>query len=159
MMREVFVRSGRLLVLIMVFAIIGGCMPAMNGDSAEGEVGIQQSEESVSTSYYDFGDVLIPEELTLNKKKSFVYRTEKFITGILAFSGRVDIESLIGFFTNNMVKDNWQLISVFKSPKSIMFFSKKNRSCIINIMDKPFSTEVEIWVAPVLGSEEETLVE
>ncbi|MBW2647538.1 MAG: hypothetical protein JRE23_15465 [Deltaproteobacteria bacterium] len=87
-----------------------------------------------------------------------MYRTEKFITGILAFSGRVDVESLIEFFTNNMVKDNWQLISVFKSPKSIMFFSKKNRSCIINIMDKPFSTEVEIWVAPVLGSEEETLV-
>ncbi len=158
-MREVFVHSGRVLALIMVFAIIGGCMPAMNGDSAEGEVDIQQAEETASTLYYDFGDVLIPEELTLDKKKSFVYRTENFITGILAFSGRVDVDSLIEFFTNNMVKDNWQLVSVFKSPKSIMFFSKKNRSCIINIMDKPFSTEVEIWVAPILGSTEETLVE
>jgi hypothetical protein len=56
--------------------------------------------------------------------------------------------SLSAFFENNMSKDNWQPVSSFKSPRTIMLFHKENRWCIINISEKEFSTHVEIWVAP-----------
>jgi hypothetical protein len=57
-----------------------------------------------------------------------------------------------------MAKDNWRLVSSFKSPRTIMFFNKANRSCIINITEKSFKTDVEIWVAPSVEGTESTLL-
>jgi hypothetical protein len=102
--------------------------------------------------YYDFEDVLVPAELKVDKDRSFVYHAQDFRAGLLVLKGRVELNSLIRFFENNMSKDNWRLVSSFKSPRTILFFNKPNRICIINITEKWFSNEVEIWVAPILES-------
>ncbi len=68
------------------------------------------------------------------------------------------MESLISFFENNMTKDNWRMVSQFKSPRTMMFFNKPNRGCIISITEGKFSTGVEIWVAPTLEENEATLL-
>jgi hypothetical protein len=57
-----------------------------------------------------------------------------------------------------MAKDNWKLVSSFKSPRTILFFSKMNRICIINITEGKFKSEVEIWVAPTTNEGETTLL-
>jgi hypothetical protein len=139
-------------VLLVVFVVSIGCA-RLKKDSA----GVEQTEAEVIEKteepeplYYDFGDVLVPIELKVDKKKSFVYHAPGFTAGILALSGRTELNSLIRFFENNMAKDNWHLVSSFKSPRTIMFFNKPNRSCIINITEKRLKTEVEIWVAPNL---------
>ena len=98
--------------------------------------------------YYDFGDVLVPSELELDKNGSFVFRTPGFSAGVLSLKGRVEINSLIGFFDTNMSRDNWQLVSSFKSQRTIMLFHKDNRWCVINITEKGFYTYTEIWVSP-----------
>jgi len=101
--------------------------------------------------YLYFSDILIPRELTEIKADSFVFRTPGMSAGVLAMKGNVEVSSLIAFFENNMAKDNWTLISAFKSPRSMMLFQKENRWCVINITDRRFSTFVEIWVAPTVG--------
>ncbi len=102
--------------------------------------------------YLDFGDVLLPGDLDVKRKSSFLYRTPSATAGVLMLSGRTDVEALIPFFENNMVKDNWRIVSSFKSPRTIMLFHKENRWCIINISEGEFNrTTVEIWVAPTEG--------
>jgi len=101
--------------------------------------------------YLYFSDILIPRELKEVKADSFVFRTPGMSAGVLALKGNVEVNSLIGFFENNMAKDNWTLISAFISPRSMMLFQKENRWCVINITDRRFGTSVEIWVAPTVG--------
>jgi hypothetical protein len=100
--------------------------------------------------YYDFGDVLVPKEMKVDKKLSFIYRTAGLTTGVLTLTGRVEVNSLIAFFENNMSKDNWQKLSEFKSPRTILLFQKEHRYCVINIIEGDFEAHVEIWVAPTM---------
>jgi hypothetical protein len=50
-----------------------------------------------------------------------------------------------------MTKDNWKMVSYFKSPKSIMLFQKETRWSVIKINEETIYTYVEIWVAPTAG--------
>jgi len=145
-----------MLGLLVVFASCWGCRTLTGKTTAAGTPEVEGIEGSQPPEpvYYDFDDVLIPLELEVDKEKSFVYHAPDFKAGILSLSGRVEIDSLVRFFENNMAKDNWRLVSAFKSPRTIMFFNKANRSCIVNITEKQFKTEVEIWVAPT-GEQEE----
>lgn len=144
--RRLVAISGLLLALMIFWGCSG---PSVNTKDSEGEaLEAEMRSEAPTPLYYDFEDVLVPSELKVDKKKSFVYHSQDFRAGLLVLKGGVEINSLIRFFENNMAKDNWRLVSSFKSPRTIMFFNKPNRSCIINITEKWFSTEAEIWVAP-----------
>jgi len=102
--------------------------------------------------YYDFDDVLVPKEMKIRNKDSFVYLASGMTAGLLTLKGRVNTNSLITFFENNMAKDNWAKISSFKSDRSILLFRKTNRSCVILITEKGWNTHVEIWVSPVTAT-------
>ena len=137
------------------FLIISGCAGVKSKKSGSES---QATTQGPSPLYYDFGDVLIPNELSVNKKESFVYKTPGFSAGVLVLSGRVAISTLIAFFENNMQKDNWRAISSFKSPRTVMLFQKENRWCIINMSEKDFKTYVEVWVAPTINESEAGLL-
>jgi hypothetical protein len=137
--------------IIAIFLVVTGCSSfksAKRGDSTPPPAKTDKEETSL---YYDFGDVLIPKGLKTDKKASFIYQTPGFSAGVLVLSGRIELNSLITFFENNMAKDNWQPVSKFKSPRTIMLFKKENRWCFINITDKQFTTHTEIWVAPTIS--------
>ena len=108
----------------------------------------KEKDDKKAPLYYDFGDVLIPRELELDVSSSFVYHTSGFTAGILAFKSKAELGSMVAFFQNNMAKDNWQAVGVFKSPRTLLVFQKENRWCVINITDNRWNTLVEIWVAP-----------
>jgi hypothetical protein len=135
----------------VLFLMISGCATGKTGKKASAKKVTKPEKKGPSPMYYDFGDVLIPNELKINKKESFVYKTSGFSAGVLTLSGRVDVTSLIAFFENNMKKDNWRVVSSFKSPRTVLLFYKENRWCTINIIEKDFKTHAEIWVAPTIG--------
>ena len=140
------------------FLIISGCAGLKSKKSDPKSQVTTPKVKGPSPLYYDFGDVLIPNELKLNKKASFVYTSSGFSAGVLTLSGRVEISSLIAFFESNMQKDNWRIISLFKSPRTIMLFKKESRWCVINIIEKDFKTHVEVWVAPTISEVEAGLL-
>jgi hypothetical protein len=111
----------------------------------------RESDRKDAPLYYDFEDVLVPKDLKLNAKSSFVYQTSGLSAGVLVFSSKVERGSLVQFFENNMAKDNWQVVGSFKSPRTLLLFEKDNRWCVINIADNSWQTLVEIWVAPYSG--------
>jgi len=157
-------RKFRILVvasaLFLAFTVFLGCarLKAMSKSPEGPKPAARKQDKTPAPLYYDFEDVLVPSELKVDKKRSFVYHSPDFTAGVLVLTGRVEINSLIRFFDNNMAKDNWRLVSSFKSPRTIMFFNKANRGCIINITEKQFKTEVEIWVAPTMEAPEEGLL-
>ena len=109
-----------------------------------------QKDQGSTSAYREFGDVLIPNEMEPVSDASFVYVTSGLAVGVLSVKGHVDTDSLISFFQNNMAKDNWKLISYFKSPKTLMLFRKETRWSAINITEGPYYAYAEIWVAPTL---------
>ena len=133
---------GSMVVLMCMLTACSSTPKTTDGSDARAK------DEKNAPLYYDFGDVLVPRELKLNAKSSFVYHTSGFTAGVLVFESKVERVSLIEFFDNNMIKDNWRAVSAFKSPRTLLLFQKENRWCVINITDNNWDTMVEIWVAP-----------
>lgn len=108
--------------------------------------------------YYDFGDVLVPKELKVIKKESFLFTAPDLSAGVLSLKGRVDRDSLIAFFEDNMSKDNWTLVGAVKTPHSMLLFQKETRWCVIEILEKTLDTRVKIWVTTTLESSKSGLL-
>ena len=157
-------KSWRIVVVVSALLLVSmtfwGCASQKGSTEGPGEEASSaaSSAQAAVPLYYDFEDVLIPSELKVDKKRSFVYHAPNFRAGLLVLTGRVETNSLVRFFENNMAKDNWRMVSSFNSSRTIMFFNKPNRSCIISITQKMFSSEVEIWVAPTMEFSEETIL-
>lgn len=139
-----------LVVMAILIFLTTGCSYFQKGEKNTKTPVVAKQDTGPVSLYYDFGDVLIPSELTVDKKSSFVFRAANFSAGVISLKGRVEISSLLGFFSNNMLKDNWKEIASFKSPRSVIMYEKANRYCVINISEKNIYTYVEIWVAPTL---------
>ncbi|MBF0497709.1 MAG: hypothetical protein HQK58_14225 [Deltaproteobacteria bacterium] len=117
---------------------------ASDGESSGGHPG----------SYFEFGDILLPSKMDIDRKNSFVYETGRVKTGYLTLTGNVPSEELVDFFKFNMVKDGWRLRCIFKYSKNLLLFSKDGKSCVVNIMPQVgiSSTVVEILLSPDVGS-------
>jgi hypothetical protein len=111
-----------------------------------------QKDQGSAAAYREFGDVLIPSEMKPVPDASFVYVTSGLAVGVLSIKGHVDTDSLNSFFQSNMAKDNWKLVSYFKSPKILMLFRKETRWAVINITEGSYYSYAEIWVAPTVGN-------
>ena len=156
-MREVNLRKVLTAIFLnmLIFIFITGCATDIQSERetpTEKPQIVQESVETAISLYYDFKDVPVPKELDMKKEKSFVFQTTGFTTGVLTFSGNVESDSLISFFNNKMPGDGWRLLSSFRSIKNILFFQKENRFCIITIISKTFTTNVEILVTPSFQS-------
>ncbi len=106
------------------------------------------AEQGPTDFYYDFDDILVPKEMELQTGDSFILETPSQKNGVMVFEGKVEILSLTSFFINNMNKDGWNLLSAFKSSRTILVFEKTDRICVMNITDSKFNTLLEIWVSP-----------
>ncbi|GAB7079468.1 hypothetical protein [Megalodesulfovibrio paquesii] len=103
-------------------------------------------------NYYDFNDVAVPQEMKLQLSDSFILETPTTRTGVMAFSGKVEANSLRNYYINTMVKDGWAMRSAIKSNRSILLFEKPGKYAVIIITDGTLKTGLEIWVLPQSGS-------
>ena len=152
------------IVMMVAFAVVlSGCSrikPYSSKSEPTPVITNQAKETGNPPLYYDFNDVLIPNDLKVDKKSSYIVQSPGFLSGILALKGRIERNALVAFFQTNMAKDNWREIGLFKSPRtsSIIVFQKENRLCVISIEEKDYYTYVEIGVAPTLGGPESGLL-
>ncbi len=98
--------------------------------------------------YYDFGDVLLPGDLKMDKKESFIMNSGGMTSGVMALKGSLDTASIVGFFESKMPVDGWRKIGRMTSARSLLVFMKQTRWCVITVTEGQFGTRVEIWVAP-----------
>jgi hypothetical protein len=136
---------------VIIAIVLAGCateaispQPATLRGSPPGKEG----KDAAPSLYYDFKDVPIPKELDIVNEKSFAFQTADSTIGLISFSGGLKAEFLISFFTARMPDDGWRLLTSFRSPKTVLFFSKEDNFCIITIVRRTFGTEVEILRTP-----------
>ena len=141
-------------IIITSLIIFPGCTTLKDLSSSEEGADVKLLKPQPLPVYYDFADISIPPELTLDKKESFVYETSTFKAGILVFKGRIDVSSLVVFFQENMKKNNWAFVNSFKYKGYIMNFQKEDRSCLITLYDGIVNTIVEVRVGPLHGTVE-----
>jgi hypothetical protein len=136
--------SGMWVVLVAGIALgLGGC------ESTKHALGIGEPAPPPAPRYHDFPDVLVPPEIELDPKGSVVYESAGSKAGVLLFSGRVEVESLVDFFRKAMPRDGWTLVSSVRFNRILLNFSKPEKTCQILIWDKTMTTEVEIQVNPI----------
>ncbi len=140
-----------LIAIVLIAMVLPGCSSLSSRTQGDSGSAVSGQSNGPAPIYYDFGDVLIPSEMKVDRAHSFVFKTPGLTAGVLSLKGSVDMESLITFFQVNMAKDNWQLISSFKSPQTVLLFQKQNRWCIIDIHESEFSTYARVYVAPTIG--------
>ncbi|MEW6615262.1 MAG: hypothetical protein AB1401_07345 [Thermodesulfobacteriota bacterium] len=144
------------IIMIVSLILLPGCGTTLKDVSSSGEsTDVKLLKPQSLPVYYDFEDISIPPELTLDKEKSFIYETSALKTGILVFKGRIDVSSLVAFFQENMKKNNWVFINSFKYKGYILNFQKEDKSCLITLFDRAFNTIVEVRVGPLHGTVEE----
>ncbi len=135
--------------------LLSGCANGFRiGKSSQEQNSPSVKEKNTRTTavHFDFEDILVPRELKIVNDKSFVVATPGYRSGVLTLKGMVDSSSLFQFFSTNMRKDNWQVVSQIKSPGiMIMVFQKATKCAVITIRDE-FTTTVEIGVAPTLDT-------
>lgn len=102
--------------------------------------------------FLDFPDIPIPSELELRSGDSYVFQAGAIKTGILVLRGRVDITSLINFFTLAMPREGWKPKGQFRYRRSALIYEKPEKTCVILLNEGTIYTYVEIYVAPAAGS-------
>jgi hypothetical protein len=137
-------------IIVILLLTAGGCSSLSQDQKSTGNPSTATGQ-GAATVYYDFDDVIVPKEMTLIKKETFVYGTIGLKAGVLALKGRIDLTSLVAFFEINMKKDNWQMVSQIKTPHVLMLFHKENRWCVIALNEESYNTYTRIWLAPTLS--------
>jgi hypothetical protein len=150
-MRQNILRRNRAIALLSVLLLVSvGMACSSTVKERQGDPANVESKEmsKYRARYYDFDDVLIPGELNYQQKKSSIYETPKFKMGWMVFSKwRIDVRSLVEFFTYHMEKDNWKLVNSFTGKESFLNFSKPDKTCTIRMTESWYGkTEVEVRV-------------
>ena len=154
----IFQKKSVIALLLVIFLGLAwtGCTTTVKerqqGQPVTGATGESKTEGEGMGKYY-LDDVRIPNELNYKPDESMVYETTKFKAGVLRFSKwRLDVQSLIDFFTYNMGKDNWTFVNSFKGKEAQLSFSKPDKTCDIRITETwTGMTRVTILVGPLGG--------
>ncbi len=147
------IRSVAILTLVLIVGL-AGCKTL--NSSSDSSSSTEESSAQPANLYRDFKDILLPGEMKVDDKRTYIVQGPGLTTGILTLKGYVERDSLIDFFKSGMARDNWTELASFKSPSkntsSILVFQKADRTAIINIQEQAFNTYVEIAVAPMSPS-------
>ncbi len=155
MIANIFQRKSVMAMLLAVLLGVAwmGCTTTVKerqqGQPVTGPAGEPKEWEESGKYYLD--DVRVPSELNYKSDESLVYETKKFKAGVVRFSKwRLDVQSVIDFFTYNMEKDNWTFVNTFKGKETQISFSKPDKTCIIRITETwTGMTRVTIAVGPL----------
>lgn len=138
-------------VLLVLIVFVAGC--ANMRSDADNDFIYDPPEpvpqaEAATHKFYDFEDIPIPTEMKINTRESILFETQNIRSGILNFSGRVDSDSLFNYLQVAMTNEGWRLLNSIKYGTYMLAFDKPDRFCIIRIVPRQFSSELQIWISP-----------
>lgn len=146
------VRSLKLLdkllgLVLILWALVGivGC----GGFQSTQKTEAMKAEEG-RLSPFQFEDLPVPFNMTINRRDSFVYEAGSVKTGIVVYEGEGDISQLGRFFKEKMPQNEWKLLGYFELQNAMLVFMKERKMAIISIMPQEGPRKrIEIRVGPV----------
>jgi hypothetical protein len=129
-----------ILFLFAQWALVGCASTSPKGGGAA------SPETALKASFSGFEDVMIPSDISVDRKKSQVYSAGKFKVGLLTFKGRVEPDSLADFFQTNLPRNGWKLMTNLKDRAQTLIFLRDERVCMITISENWWNTVCEVRV-------------
>jgi len=125
--------------------------PAYGSPSQSTGTAAPVSPSASGTKFFEFNDIPIPPEVSVQTKNSYVFQSGQIKMGFLTLRGRVDSNSLVNFFVSAMPQQGWRLKAQFRSGRSLLIFDKSDRACVILMKEDTYYTYVELYVSPAAG--------
>jgi len=144
-------RFGISLLLLLSLAscvTANGFIPNAGGDSANATGTPSEGKAVPPPVIAEFGDIPVPRELKRQDDQSFIYEAPGTVIGVMVYTGRVDANSINGFFREQMPAQGWRFVNAYKDQNIDLFYLKDNRSCQISIKSGMLETRVIIKVGP-----------
>ncbi len=137
--------------LCLMALALAGCFGSSSSDTGS-TAGSADTSAPARDYYYDqFPDVAIPVDMSASAKDTFItYTADGLKLGMQVFSGRVEMGSLITVMQRYMLRDGWNLRSVFRAHRSILVFERSDRICALYISEGLVYTEMLVFVSPRL---------
>lgn len=101
--------------------------------------------------FYDFQDIPVPAEMTLQAADSYVYQAGQSKVGVQLFRGRVDLASLVKFFQLGLPHYGWVAKGEFDHYELLLVFEKTGKICVINLHNDVFYAYAKVWVIQTSG--------
>ncbi|MFW6055622.1 MAG: hypothetical protein ACOC9D_06915 [Thermodesulfobacteriota bacterium] len=151
MFKKLLLLSG----LLVLFTSCSGMQnPFTPQPETSSDISVNESQSEPlpqdDNAYFDFDDILIPSDLTLDRNSSIMFQTSRIKAGKLEFHGRVDPVSLFNFFIVNLPKDNWSIKGQFKYGHFLIIAEKADKFTVLKITEGNFKTMLQVWVTPRL---------
>ncbi len=124
---------GRTLFLAIYLLVLGlsGCSWELF--EKKGEEEMSAPLERVETVHQMASDVPIPGQAQINKDATLILGRPESWIGRLSYQVSTKEHDMVNYIKNEMVKFNWQLISVVQSKVSHLIFQKGNRIANVQI--------------------------
>ncbi len=151
----IFLTASALLVLTAGCSTFSSSQPDAKGMATVAT----NSSLSQASPAYDFEDIGVPSEMSLQNDESFIMQTPQVKAGTLVYTGWVEPLSLFNYYRDSMPQDGWKPLSYFKYGHFLFVFQKPDKVCVIRISKGRFSTRLEISVSPSMSSDDSGLSE
>ncbi|MFO7802243.1 MAG: hypothetical protein R6V55_08125 [Desulfovermiculus sp.] len=145
----------------VLLALTAGCSTFSSSQSDAVDIATVDTNSTLSQASpaYDFEDIGVPSEMSLQNDESFIMQTPQVKAGTLVYTGWVDPLSLFDYYRDSMPQEGWKPLSYFKYGHFLFVFQKPDKVCVIRINKGRFSTRLEISVSPSMSSDDSVLSE
>lgn len=100
-------------------------------------------------------DIPIPARFKFLPQNSYFFENAGIRVGVLKYIGKANPDSLVNFFKEQMLMNNWRLINIIEYNNSLLNFERNDETCIINLAPKGGSTIITVSLGP---KSQETMV-
>jgi len=129
------------LISTLILFMLAGCSEINLGGSSQSE-GTNTAQSYFPTKFRDFE---VPNELKVDSSKTLIVNTSSFNGGIVALSGRLEVESLTDYFNQSMQKNGWKLTGEAHYKNVLLAFSKGNKNCMVTIYAGELGTSTKVF--------------
>lgn len=129
------------LISTVLLFLLAGCSGLNFGGSTQSE-GTNTAQSYFPTKFRDFE---VPNELKVDSGKTLIINTSSFNGGIVALSGRLEVESLTDYFTQSMQRNGWKLTGEAHYKNVLLAFSKANKNCMVTIYEGELGTATKVY--------------
>ena len=152
-----------ILVMSVILIFFSGCAnlpsPGISKTNAdedasgiEDQAGTSEEEQAVQ-QIYRFTDIPVPENFKIDRKKSFIYEAGSIKAGIITYSGWSNLEKLVDFYKNEMLKYDWEILSIFEHTGVTLIYIKEGWNCTVRLSSKNLGgSTIEIQIGPISAS-------
>lgn len=129
------------LIATAILIMLSGCS-GLNFSQDSSQEGTNTAQSYFPTKFRDFE---VPNELKVDSSKTLIVNTSSFNGGIVALSGRLEVESLTDYFTQSMQRNGWKLTGEAHYKNVLLAFSKTNKNCMVTIYEGELGTGTKVF--------------